>query len=107
MTSQTLARQDIEKTEREQRNKLFVSVCTTAGFWPPHGFLNEPVDQAVEVFLGEAKRELKIPDVTGWVARIGDRVLNIGQSYRQNGLVAGSEAVIDWGPEHGGGGADA
>lgn len=101
------ATHDLEKAEHEQRNKLLVSACTTAGFWPAHGFLKVSIDQAIGVFLTEAKRELKIPDVTGWVARVGDRVLNVSQSYRENGLVAGSEAVIDWGPDHGGGGADA
>lgn len=101
------AQENLEKAEHERRNRVFVSVCTTAGFWPVDGFMPVPVDQAIQAVLDETKRELEIPDASGWVARVGDRVVNVNQSYRDNGLAAGSEITVDWGPEHGGGGADA
>ena len=101
------ASEELEKTEHELRNNVLVSVSTTSGFWPTDGFTSIPIDQPIEVFLHGAKRELEIHDVTGWVARIGDRILNVGQSYRANGLTIGSEVVVDWGPDHGGGGLHA
>jgi hypothetical protein len=98
------ARHDLEKAEHEQRHKLLVQASTTSGFWPSEGFEKVPDDQPVEVFLAKAKRELKIPDVTGWVALVDERPINTSQSYRENRLTAGCEVIIDWGPEHGGGG---
>jgi hypothetical protein len=101
------ARQDLKAAEYDQLNKLSVSASTTAGFWPHHGYQRELVDQPIEGFLSEAKTKLQITDVTGWVARVGDQILKIDQSYHANGFAAGSDVIIDWGPEHGGGGTNA
>jgi hypothetical protein len=98
------AQHDLEKAEHDQRHKLGVQASTTSGFWPPEGFEKVPDDQPVDVFLAEARRELKIPDVTGWVALVDERQINTSHSYHENGLTAGCEVIIDWGPEHGGGG---
>ena len=92
--------------EKRKEHEVDVSISTTAGFYPTEGFIRIPSHQKVEHDLHEAKRELKIKDVDGWVAAVsessGKRILDPAKSYTENGL--SGKVEIDWGPSEGGGG---
>lgn len=85
---------------------VFVSISTTAGFYPGEGFSRVPSHQKVDVELAKAKSELKIKDTAGWIATVtnssGKRVIDPEKTYLENGL--SGEVEIDWGPSEGGGG---
>lgn len=79
-----------------------VAVVTTSGVWPHEGFAVVPKTQPVKVQLQHAVKNLKITDVTNWVAKVGKKELNIDKNYLDNGL--SGEVEIDYGPREGGGG---
>lgn len=91
----------------EQANKVLpqhieVAVITTSGTWPNQGFDSVPINQPIKVQLQKVVKDLKIADTTGWVAKVGNRVLSVEQSYLQNQL--SGQVEIDYGPQVGGGG---
>ena len=93
--------------EPEQHSKakpqhIDVAVITTSGTWPGIGFETVPIHQPLKVELLHAVKELGIIDTTNWVAKVGNRELNIEQSYEQNNL--SGQVEIDYGPREGGGG---
>lgn len=81
-----------------------VAVVTTSGVWPPHGFESVPVRQKVRLALERAAHHLHIADITGWVAFVDGRELNIDATYLDNGL--SGRVTIDFGPREGGGGCE-
>jgi G3E family GTPase len=95
-----------EHHHHHHHGEVEVSVSTTAGFFPAEGFNHVPAEQKVELELERAKHELKIKDITNWVASIngpsGKRIINPALTYRENGL--SGKVEIDWGPSEGGGG---
>lgn len=99
---------DSQHSPAAARGEQFVavSISTTAGFYPAHGFDRVPAHQKVSVELEKAKRELRIRDTTGWVATVtgptGKRAIDPARSYIENALAG--EVEIDWGPTEGGGG---
>ncbi len=105
------ARSELEEAEKEiersnKKEHIEVSISTTAGFYPAEGFDSVPEKQAIEHELQKAKHELRIKDVTGWIASVitpaGKQTLDSSKSYAENGL--SGKAEIDWGPSEGGGG---
>lgn len=80
-----------------------VVVATTAGFYPAEGFERLPAKQPINEQLAKAATALKITDVSGWIARVGTRELNVEASYAANNLTCKVE--IDYGRREGGGGA--
>lgn len=83
-----------------------VSISTTSGFYPDDGYSRIPSHQKISVQLEKAQNELKIKDVAGWIATVGDasgkRQLDPARSYLENNL--SGKVEIDWGPSEGGGG---
>ena len=66
------------------------------------GFESVPLDQPIKVELQRAATKLKITDTTGWVAKVGNRELDIEKNYSDNQLC--EKVEIDYGPREGGGG---
>ncbi len=81
-----------------------VQVVTTSGKYPEKGFDEVSANQKVRIQLDKAAKHLHIADTSGWLAMIGDRELNVDQSYRENGLTG--KVIIDYGPREGGGGCE-
>jgi len=81
---------------------ILVAVQTTSGRWPEHGFERIPLHQHVEPFLVRAQKELKLVGVVNWQAVVGEKILNVNQSFEGNGLCG--QIVIQYGPPAGGGG---
>jgi hypothetical protein len=79
-----------------------VRVVTTSGSFPKQGLKRITIHQPIEVILHEAAKELKITDTSNWVARVGDREVDVSKSYADNNL--SGKVVIDYGPKEGGGG---
>jgi hypothetical protein len=90
-------------TRGNRPKHIDVVVATTAGFYPTEGVERLPIDQPVKVQLAKAAKALKITDVSGWIARVGTRELDVEKSYAANGLECKVE--IDYGRREGGGGA--
>lgn len=83
-------------------NHILVAVATSAGTFPPEGYDEVPDHQPVKVELQRAAKELGISNTTGWIATVGGHVINVDQSYQQNGL--SGTIMILWGPPERGGG---
>lgn len=79
-----------------------VRVVTTSGSFPKQGLKRTTINQPIKVVLHEAAKELKIADTSNWVARVGDREVDVSKSYADNNL--SGKVVIDYGPKEGGGG---
>jgi hypothetical protein len=93
--------------ESEQHSKakpqhIDVAVVTTSGTWPEEGFESVPIHQPIKVQLQHAVKKLEITDTTGWIAKAGNRELNVEQNYLENNL--SGQVEIDYGPREGGGG---
>ncbi|MRR05458.1 MAG: hypothetical protein EG828_00710 [Deltaproteobacteria bacterium] len=93
---------DKQKHDSHGENFVQVAVVTTSGSYPAEGYDKTPANQKVKIFLAEAARELKIADISGWVARVGNKEINPELSYEDNGL--SGEIDIDFGPRESGGG---
>jgi hypothetical protein len=87
----------------KQDKHVEVVVLTTSGRWPSTGFESVPDHQKVQHVLNEAARHLHIASTEGWIATVGTKPLNVGESFEANGFKHG-EVQIDFGPRHGGGG---
>lgn len=79
-----------------------VRVVTTSGSHPKEGYDRAPLNQPVKIQLQEAAKVLKITDTAGWVARVGDREIDVSKSYADNHLTG--KVAIDYGPREGAGG---
>lgn len=85
-------------------NHVHVAVITTSGSFPSEGFEQVPVHQKISVFVKKAVEKLKIVSVDGWVAKVGNKEINLEKTYLESQLTG--EMSIDYGPREGGGGAD-
>jgi hypothetical protein len=91
-----------EHPEAHGLRRIDVAIITTSGAWPQDGFETVPSTQPVRVQLQHAVKGLGITDVEGWIAKVGNRELNVEVDYLDNGLTGQIE--IDYGPREGGGG---
>lgn len=91
-----------EQQSKAEPQHIEIAVITTSGTWPEEGFDSVPIHQPIKVQLQHAVKKLKIADTTGWVAKVGNRELNIEQNYLENQL--SGQVEIDYGPREGGGG---
>lgn len=94
-----------QKEHGHDKEEVHVSVITTAGLYPAEGYDAVPGNQKVRIELEKAVKHLKITDTTGWVARVGDRQIDVDKSYHENSLTG--KVDIDYGKAHSGGGAHA
>ncbi len=93
-----------DKAAPEQQH-IKISVVTTSGTWPEQDFATVPIHQKVRVALEKAAHDLKIADVSTWVARVGGRDLVLDQSWLENGV--SGVVTLDYGPVESGGGSGA
>jgi hypothetical protein len=93
---------DEQKHNGHGENFVQVAVVTTSGAYPSEGYEKVPANQKVKIFLAEAARELKIANISNWIARVGNKEINPELSYEDNGLTG--EIDIDFGPRESGGG---
>jgi len=93
----------VEAEERNLRDFVYVEVITASGNWPKEGFEKIARHEIVKVFLDKAASERKIVSTQGWVAKVGDKVIQQDRTYAENNL--SGEISIDYGPPHTGGGA--
>lgn len=93
---------DSQQHSTARPQHIEVAVITTSGTWPEEGFDSVPIHQPVKVQLQHAVNKLNITDTTRWVAKVGNRELNVDQNYIENGL--SGKVEIDYGPREGGGG---
>lgn len=89
-------------TRPRRRDKITVSVHTTAGVFPSEGVLRVNAEDRVADILKKAAKRLRLPDTTGWVVSAGGRDINLDLSFEQNGLTG--DVVITWNAPEGGGG---
>jgi hypothetical protein len=85
-------------------NHLNVQVITPSGIFPDdEKWRQVRADETVGDLLDRAAKKLKLTNVTDWVAFVGTKELNVGQSFADNGLSGNVE--IEWHKREGGGGA--
>ena len=94
--------QEAIEQQHPQPQHIHVAVITTAGVWPAQGFESVSVHQKVRQALHQAARQLRLTDISGWVAVADGKELNIEATYLENGLYGC--VSIDYGPREGGGG---
>jgi len=85
-----------------EEHHILVAVQTTSGRWPQEGFERVALNEHVQAVLIRAQKELKLVGVVNWQAVVGQKILNVGESFEANGL--GGSIVIQYGPPAGGGG---
>lgn len=90
-------------TDCECPKHIDVAVATTAGFFPADETERLPSSQPVKVQLEKAVKALGIADVSGWIARVDGREIDVEKSYAANGLKR--KVVVDYGRRESGGGS--
>jgi hypothetical protein len=93
---------DNDNGGKAKPHHIDVAVITTSGSWPAEGYESVPENQPIKIQLQQAAKHLKITDTTGWVAKVGEKELNVEQSYADNGL--SGKVDINYGMRKGGGG---
>lgn len=91
-----------QENHGDDHEHVEVAVVTTSGRYPAAGENRAPEHQPVEHELRKAQEALRIVDTAGWVARVNVGEIDPARSYVENHL--SGKVVIDWGPNHGGGG---
>lgn len=82
---------------------ILVAVQTTSGRWPEQGFEGVAGKEPVEAVLNRARHQLDLVGVIDWIAIVGDKTLDVHQSFATNGLTG--QVLIQYGPPAGGGGS--
>jgi len=85
-----------------KENFVEVSVVTTSGSYPAHGFERVPKHQKVRVLLDKTAAHLGLADTGGWIATVNGKEIKVELNYIDNGL--SDQVEIDFGPREGGGG---
>jgi hypothetical protein len=80
-----------------------LQVVTTSGNYPSEGFRAFNGHELLHAVLSQAAGHLKLRNTEGWVAKLGDHVLNPQLSLEANGIPRGSQ--IFCGPVERGGGS--
>lgn len=92
----------VSRPKRPDRFVL-VSVFATAGVFPAEGALRVKVSTPVSEVIARAAKALGVVPGTDWIVTAGERDINPGLTFEQNGLSGTVE--LGWGPREGGGGA--
>jgi|GEM_PF-1681438 len=82
--------------EEHKEQWVEVAVVTSVGTYPANGYSKVPAHQKVEDDLKNAARELKITNTEDWIARVGEKQIDVDQTYIENKLVG--QVFINWGP---------
>lgn len=82
---------------------ITIQVVTTSGNFPSEGFGSFNEHEPLHAVLNQAAGHLKLRNTDGWLAKLGDRILDPQLSLEANGILSGSQ--IFWGPVERGGGA--
>ncbi len=79
-------------------------VFTPAGIYPDEDdFRRVPETEVIKAVLDEAAEKLHLTNTSDWVARVGERELDIKRTFREECLAGIVE--IHWHKREGGGGA--
>jgi hypothetical protein len=91
-------------TDVNHTRTINVRVLTTSGKYPLEGMQKVPETETLQAILDRAAEALRIVDTARWKVALkdGTEVLSPTATYVQLGLHG--EAMLDWGPDAGGGG---
>ena len=88
-----------------EENHTEAELQTTSGSYPEKDgeFDKLPSKQLISEFVAKAVHKLKITNTKGWVLTAAGKAVNPSQTWDQAGF-AGAKVVLDYGPDHSGGG---
>lgn len=88
-----------------EENHTDAELQTTSGNYPEKDgeFDKLPSKQLISEFVDKAIKKLKITNTNGWVLTAAGKTVNSAQTWEQAGF-AGAKVVLDYGPDHSGGG---
>lgn len=90
--------------DKEQEKPIAVAVITPSGTFPTEDdYRRSDGSQVVAEILALAAEKLKLTNTTDWVAYANDKLLDVNQTFKHNGLHDIVE--IEWHKQEGGGGA--
>lgn len=90
--------------DKEQKKPIAVAVITPSGTFPTEDdYRRSDGTQLVAEILALAAEKLKLTNTTDWVAYANDKLLDVNQTFKHNGLHDIVE--IEWHKQEGGGGA--
>ena len=89
-------------TAQPHQNLVDIQVVTTSGNYPDTGYQHFNIHEKLGIVLKQAANHLKLVNTDGWVARIGDRILNPDLTIGENAITG--PATIRWAPVERGGG---
>lgn len=95
----------VAKEAKTEARTVNVRVLTTSGKYPENGLEKVPETEPLQAILDRAAAALGIVDTARWKLALKDRteILSPTATYAQLGLHGA--AMLDWGPDAGGGGA--
>lgn len=78
---------------------------TTSGNYPEKDgdFAKLPSKQLISEFVAKAVNKIGITNTSGWILTASGRAIDPNQTWENAGL-AGQKVVLDYGPNHSGGG---
>lgn len=90
--------------DKESKKPIAVAVITPSGSFPTEDdYRRSEGGQVVAEILALAAEKLKLTNTADWVAYANDKLLDVNQTFKQNGLHDIVE--IEWHKHEGGGGA--
>lgn len=89
---------------KSQAHTINVRVLTTSGKYPDHGLEKVPDSEPLQAILDRAATALGIVDTSRWKLALKDRTETLLPSVTYAQLGLHGEAMLDWGPDAGGGG---
>lgn len=88
---------------QKDEQHISLQIVTTSGNYPETGYREFNQHERLATVLQQAAAQLKLKNIDGWVAKVGDRQLDPAKTLAENGLT--DETRIHWGPTERGGGA--
>ena len=93
-----------QSQDKEPKKPIAVAVITPSGSFPTEDdYRRSEGGQVVAEILALAAEKLKLTNTADWVAYANDKLLDVNQTFKQNGLHDIVE--IEWHKHEGGGGA--
>lgn len=93
-----------EQNSKEPQKPIAVAIITPSGTFPTEDdYRRGDGEQVVADFLALAAAKLKLTNTADWVAYANDKLLDVNQTFKRNGLHDIIE--IEWHKHEGGGGA--